>query len=179
MRTGNYSYTMKEVLISLKVSLPTTILPTSKVQLKPLVDQLARVKDLTPPEFGSLQAWEARANAVGRANGDAISNDTSKSSQGQGYGGTPMPYLGETKVEVALSGVQVKEEDTKPDPAVTSMKVLPPWMIKSGMNLTDEQRGEVKQEMKDSSSAPSNQLDDKKSKLGEKDDEKSIQVKWK
>lgn len=61
------------------------------------MDQLSRVKDLQVPEFGSLQAWEARAHAVGRAgNGDAGANDGSKSSQG--YGGTPMPFLGDTKV---------------------------------------------------------------------------------
>ncbi|KAF9608776.1 hypothetical protein IFM89_011397 [Coptis chinensis] len=77
-----------------------------QVQLKPLMEQLARIKDLPAPEFGSLEAWEARASAAARANGDSGTNDPSKSSQGQGYGGTPLPYLGETKVEVALSGVK-------------------------------------------------------------------------
>lgn len=67
-------------------------------QLKPLTLQLARVKDLPIPEFGTLQAWEARANAAARLNGDSNANDSSKSSQAQGYGGTPMPFLGETKV---------------------------------------------------------------------------------
>ena len=63
------------------------------------MDQLSRVKDLPVPEFGSLQAWEARANAAGRvANGDSNANDSSKSSQGLGFGGTPMPFVGETKV---------------------------------------------------------------------------------
>ncbi|KAL5727606.1 hypothetical protein ACHQM5_000785 [Ranunculus cassubicifolius] len=79
--------------------------------LKPLMEQIARIKDLPPPKFGTLPAWEARASAAARANGDS------------GYGGTAMPYLGETKVEVALSGV--KEEDTKPDVGATGMKVLP------------------------------------------------------
>ncbi|XP_010262725.1 PREDICTED: transcription initiation factor IIE subunit alpha [Nelumbo nucifera] len=153
------------------------MLQKMEVQLKPLMDQLARVKDLPVPEFGSLQAWEARANAAGRAaNGDSGANDSSKSSQGQGYGGTPMPFLGETRVEVALSGVEVKEEDSKPDAASTSMKVLPPWMIKQGMNLTKEQRGEVKQEPKvDHNSTPSGLSDDKKSKVNDKEDEKDIQ----
>ncbi|OAY83516.1 General transcription factor IIE subunit 1 [Ananas comosus] len=111
-------------------------------QLKPLAQQLARVKDLPVPEFGTLQAWEAKLSAVARANGDANGGDPTKSSQGQGYGGTPMPFLGETSVEVALSGVEVKEEDTETDTKTTPMKVLPPWMIKQGMNLTKEQRGE-------------------------------------
>ncbi|KAG1354948.1 general transcription factor IIE subunit 1 [Cocos nucifera] len=141
-------------------------------QLKPLTLQLARVKDLPVPEFGSLQAWEARANAAAHASGDSSAIDSTKSSQGQGYGGTPMPFLGETRVEVALSGVEVKEEDTESDIKATSMKVLPPWMIKQGMNLTKEQRGEVKPTSKmDESSAP---VDDKKSK-DMKGDEKSIQ----
>lgn len=69
-------------------------------QLKPLALQLARVKDLPVPEFGSLQAWEARANAAARANGDLNALDPAKSSQGQGYSGTPMPFLGETRVYI-------------------------------------------------------------------------------
>lgn len=70
-------------------------------KLKPLMDQLNRVKDLTVPEFGTLQAWEVRANAAARsANGDSNSNDPSKSSQA--YNGTPMPFLGETKVKSML-----------------------------------------------------------------------------
>ncbi|XP_042491049.1 transcription initiation factor IIE subunit alpha-like [Macadamia integrifolia] len=153
------------------------MLQKMEVQLKPLMEQLARVKDLAVPEFGGLQAWEARASAAARANGDAAANDSSKASQGQGYGGTPMPFLGETRVEVALSGAEVKEEDTKADAGTNSMKVVPPWMIKQGMNLTKEQRGEVKQDSKiGTSSAPMS--DDKKSKVNgkeEKEDEKIIQ----
>ncbi|KAH9326011.1 hypothetical protein KI387_006189, partial [Taxus chinensis] len=117
-----------------------------KEQLKPLMEQLARVKDLPVPEYGSLLQWEARAIAAGRSvSGDNNANESSKSSQGQGYGGTPMPYLGETKVEVALSGMEIKADDSKDN---VSVKVLPPWMIKQGMNLTDEQRGEMKHELK-------------------------------
>ncbi|XP_057974533.1 transcription initiation factor IIE subunit alpha-like isoform X2 [Malania oleifera] len=151
------------------------VLQKMEAQLKPLMDQLSRVKDLTVPEFGTLQAWEARANAAGRAvNGDSGANDSSKSSQG-GYGATPMPFLGDTKVEVAFSGVAVKEEDAKSEAASASMKVLPPWMIKQGMNLTKEQRGVAKQETKmDGSSAPVGLPEDKKSAI-EKDDEKNIQ----
>ena len=70
-----------------------------QTQLKPLMDQLNRVKDLPVPEFGNLQAWEARASAAARAaNGDLNGNDPSKSGQGLGFGGTPMPFLGDTKV---------------------------------------------------------------------------------
>ncbi|MBA0653253.1 hypothetical protein Goklo_020450, partial [Gossypium klotzschianum] len=150
------------------------MLQKMEVQLKPLMEQLNRVKDMPIPEFGSLQAWEARASAAGRAvNGDSGSNDPSKNSQG--YGGTPMPFLGETKVEVAFSGLDGKE-DVKSESASTSLKVLPPWMIKQGMNLTKEQRGEVKQESKpDGSSAQPEFSDDKKSTV-ENDDKKKIQV---
>lgn len=56
------------------------------------------MKDLPVPDFGSLQAWEARANAAGLLNGESGGNDPNRANQGQGYGGTPMPYLGETKV---------------------------------------------------------------------------------
>ncbi|CAD5187461.1 unnamed protein product [Musa acuminata subsp. malaccensis] len=140
-------------------------------QLKPLALQLARVKDLPAPEFGNLQAWEARAHAAAQASGDSNASDSSKNPQAQGYTGTPMPFLGETRVEVALSGVEAKEEielDTKP----TSMKVLPPWMIKQGMNLTKEQRGEVKPDVKVEQSSSS--VDEKKSNM-DKEDEKSLQ----
>ncbi|KAF3666403.1 putative xyloglucan endotransglucosylase/hydrolase protein 23-like [Capsicum annuum] len=143
-----------------------------EAQLKPLMDQLARVKDLPAPEFGSLQAWEVHANAVARgAHGDNA-ND-SKSGQGLGFGGTPMPFVGETKVEVAFSGLEEKG-DIKSEVSATPMKVLPPWMIKEGMNLTMEQRGEVKQESNmEGTSAAAGSSDDKKSI--ETEDVKNIQ----
>ncbi|KAJ6850513.1 general transcription factor IIE subunit 1 isoform X2 [Iris pallida] len=148
------------------------MLQNMEEQLKPLVVQLGRVKDFSIPEFGSLQAWEARASASARANGDANANDPSKSTQGQGYGGTPMPFLGETKVEVALSGLEAKE-NTESENKSSGLKVLPPWMVKQGMNLTREQRGEVKPEMNaDQVSQPT---DEKKPKV-EVEDEKIIQA---
>ncbi|KAI5078595.1 hypothetical protein GOP47_0006266 [Adiantum capillus-veneris] len=118
-------------------------------QLKPLMDQLNKVKDLTPPDYGNLLAWEARAIAAGRLapNGEAIAN-LPKASHAQGHSGTPMPFVGETKVEVSLAGAESKEEDTKENVAGGPMKVLPPWMIRDGMNLTAEQRGDVKPEVK-------------------------------
>ncbi|KAL3680532.1 hypothetical protein R1sor_023488 [Riccia sorocarpa] len=117
-------------------------------QLRPLMEQLARVKDLTPPDFGSLEAWEKKAIATGRlAGSDASTSDLPKPSHGQGPTGTPMPFLGETKVEVALAGGDSKKEEEKEEAA--QLKVLPPWMIRQGMNLTAAQRGEtVKQEVK-------------------------------
>lgn len=72
-----------------------------QVQLKPLIEQLSRVKDLPVPEFGSLQAWEVRARAAGRAaNGDSSAIDPSRSSQGLGYGGASLPFVGDTKVNL-------------------------------------------------------------------------------
>ncbi|XP_027126210.1 uncharacterized protein [Coffea arabica] len=141
------------------------MLKKMETQLKPLMDQLNRVKDLPVPEFGNLQAWEARASAAARAaNGDLNGNDPSKSAQGLGFGGTPMPFLGDTKVEVDFSGTEEKGENIKSDSGSTPMKVLPPWMIKQGMILTKEQRGEVKEEAKmDGSSAPAGSSDEKKS----------------
>ncbi|XP_062146522.1 uncharacterized protein LOC133854364 [Alnus glutinosa] len=151
------------------------MLQKMEVQLKPLMDQLSRVKDLPVPEFGSLQAWEVRASAAGRAaNGDS-STDPSRSSHGLGYGGTTLPFVGDTKVEVDFSGAEGKGEDIKSENENTSLKVLPPWMIKEGMNLTKEQRGEVKQESRmDGSSAAVEFSDDKKSTV-ETDDKKNIQ----
>ncbi|KAL6554378.1 hypothetical protein OROMI_020051 [Orobanche minor] len=128
-------------------------------QLKPLIDQLGRVKDLPAPEFGNLQAWELLASAAGRSvNGDN-GNDPSKSLNG----GPPMPYLGETQVEVAFSGTDDKG-DVKSATLNASTKVLPPWMIKEGMNLTKEQRGETKPEAKMGGTLTASEFsDDKKS----------------
>lgn len=78
------------------------------------------------------------------------------------------------QVEVAFSGLEEKG-DIKSEVSVTPMKVLPPWMIKEGMNLTKEQRGEVKQESNmEGTSAAAGSSDDKKS-IGF-EDVKNIQV---
>ncbi|KHN31802.1 hypothetical protein glysoja_049475 [Glycine soja] len=138
------------------------------------MDQLSRVKDLPVPEFGSLLAWEARASAMGRAANGDISGD-SKMSQ-LGYNGAAMPYSGDTKVVVDFNGTE-DTKDVKSETGSTSLKVLPPWMIKSGMVLTKEQRGEVKEEMKmdgTSISTSAQYLDDKKSTV-DHDDKRNIQ----
>ncbi|WJX36652.1 hypothetical protein P8452_24508 [Trifolium repens] len=149
------------------------MLQKMEVQLEPLIDQLGRVKDLPIPEFGSLQAWEARASAAGRAaNGDNAGDSKSH----LGYNGAPMPYSGDTKVVVDFNGTEGKGEGVKSETDSTSLKVLPPWMITSGMNLTKEQRGEVKQETKmdgASTSTASQYTDEKKSTIG--NDDKNIQ----
>ncbi|KAK7265026.1 hypothetical protein RJT34_32642 [Clitoria ternatea] len=152
------------------------MLQKMEVQLKPLMDQLSRVKDLPVPEFGGLQAWEARASAAVRAaNGDINASD-SKMSQ-LGYNGASMPYTGDTKVVVDFNGTEGKGEGVKSETDSTSLKVLPPWMITSGMILTKEQRGEVKRETKmdgTSTSTGAQYTDDKKSTIGH-DDSKTIQ----
>ena len=53
--------------------------------------------------------------------------------------------LGRQRLKFFFFGLDGKE-DVKSESASISLKVLPPWMIKQGMNLTKEQRGEVKQE---------------------------------
>lgn len=133
------------------------MLQKMEAQLKPLIEQLNRVKDLQVPEYGNLQAWEARfSNRAGH--GDPSGSD----SRSQGLGGTPMPFLGPTLVDVNVASVK-KDEDDNSDPAKEPMKVLPPWMIREGMNLTKEQRGEVKLESKmDAGSASAGLSDDKK-----------------
>lgn len=78
------------------------------------------------------------------------------------------------QVEVAFSGLEEKG-DIKSEISATPMKVLPPWMIKEGMNLTKEQRGEVKQESNmEGTSAAAGSSDDKKSI--ETEDVKNIKV---
>ena len=50
------------------------------------------------------------------------------------------------QVEVVVDGE--KEAGTESGKNGSDMKVLPPWMIKDGMNLTKEQRGETSKESK-------------------------------
>ncbi|XP_024543384.1 general transcription factor IIE subunit 1 isoform X1 [Selaginella moellendorffii] len=115
------------------------MLERMEVQLKPLTDQLAKLKDLTPPDYGSFSQWQERTLAQARGDGDG----DHKTANGE-RPSVPMPFLGETKVEVAFAGSDTKEA-VKEDPG-KSMKVLPPWMIRQGMSLTAQQRGEVKTE---------------------------------
>ncbi|KAL8031407.1 hypothetical protein ABFX02_13G021900 [Erythranthe guttata] len=126
-------------------------------QLKPLTDQLARVKDLPVPEFGSFQAWELKANAVARSdNGDCNANDPSRSSQGLGFG--------DIKVEVVFSAIDKKGDNIKSENAKAPTKIAIPWFTKEGMNLRKEQLEETKAEIEPTSttSTPVESLDEKK-----------------
>lgn len=59
------------------------------------------------------------------------------------------------QVEVALAGGDTKKEEDKEE--ATQLKVLPPWMIMQGMNLTASQRGEtIKLEVKTEDGASPN-----------------------
>ena len=83
---------------------------------------------------------------------------------------------GSWQVGVDFSGTEGKGENIKSETKSSSLKVLPPWLIKEGMNLTKEQQGEVKQELRmDGSSAAVEFSDDKKATI-ENDDKKNIQV---
>ncbi|CAN8231267.1 unnamed protein product [Cochlearia groenlandica] len=139
------------------------MLQNLEVQLQPLMDQINKVKDLPFPVFESCPAWEARA---ARENGDLNSNDSSRPKDG--YGSTPMPFPGETKVEVNLGE---GKEDVKSEDGNSSRKVLPPWMITQGMRLSQEQRGEIREEAKigKDSGGAAQISDDRKSALGNGD----------
>ncbi|CAO2038531.1 unnamed protein product [Urochloa humidicola] len=97
-------------------------------QLKPLIVQLDRVKNLPAPEFGSLQSLE-RAIVGAFANGDNGAADSSRNSQGA-YG------MGKREVEFEIiDGVKEGAESGKNG---TELKVLPPWL-----NLKKKQREET------------------------------------
>ncbi|XP_019087377.1 PREDICTED: uncharacterized protein LOC104727886 [Camelina sativa] len=142
--------------------------PNCKVEMKPLMDQINIVKDLPFPGFEPFPAWEARAAKAARENGVLDPNDPSRS-QG-GYGSTPMPFLGETKVEVNLGE---EKQDVKSKGGDSSLKILPPWMIKQGMKLTEEQRGEMRQGAEVDGEA-AKLSDDKKTVLGNGDGDKDV-----
>lgn len=79
-------------------------------------------------------------------------------------------YIFHFQVEVAL-GADVKEEGSESGANGANQKVLPPWMIRQGMNLTKEQRGETSSAAKEDEKSEAK--DDKKQ---DAKDEKTIQV---
>lgn len=79
------------------------------------------------------------------------------------------------QVEVAFSGVEEKGANIKSENTSTPMKVLPPWMIRQGMVLTNEQRGEVKQESNMEGTSAAGDLSDDKKSIDQKD-EKNLQA---
>eukprot|EP00897_Mesotaenium_endlicherianum_P001830 jgi/Mesen1/1675/ME000137S00591 len=114
-------------------------------QLKPVVDQLARLKDLQPPYFGSLAEWELRATASQKSaamgGGDLQNAGLPRGPAGQPHSSAPMPFFGETKVEVNMGDGSAGADagDSKP---AAPQKIIPAWVIREGMNLTAAQRGE-------------------------------------
>ncbi|CAL5022262.1 unnamed protein product [Urochloa decumbens] len=99
-------------------------------QLKPLITQLDRVKNLPAPEFESLQSLE-RAISGAFANGDIGAADSSRNSQGA-YG----MLMGKREVEFEIiDGVKEGVESGKNG---QDLKVLPPWL-----NLERKQGGET------------------------------------
>ncbi|XP_022679046.1 general transcription factor IIE subunit 1 isoform X2 [Setaria italica] len=99
-------------------------------QLKPLITQLDRVKNLPAPEFGSLKSLE-RAILGAFTNCDIGASDSSRNSQGP-YG----MLIRKTEVEFEIiDGVKEGAESGKNG---TELKVLPPWL-----NLEKKQMGET------------------------------------
>jgi transcription initiation factor TFIIE subunit alpha len=76
------------------------------------------------------------------------------------------------QVDVELAGSGAKEEGAESGRNDSELKVLPPWMVKEGMNLTKEQRGETS--ITSNGDEKSEGKDVKKQ--DPKEDEKSIQV---
>lgn len=76
------------------------------------------------------------------------------------------------QVDVELAGSGVKEEGDESGRDGSALKVLPPWMVREGMNLTKEQRGESSNTSKGDEKS---EVKDEK-KQDSKEDEKSLQV---
>lgn len=74
---------------------------TTESEMQALMDQINRVKDLPFPVYESFPEWEARAAIDARENGDLNPDDPLRSQSG--YGSTPMPFLGETKVIIVVT----------------------------------------------------------------------------
>ena len=78
------------------------------------MEQLAKLKDLSPPYFGTLAEWEAKATVPQRAAAVGIAlpaTDSVSLPRMAGHAGNaPMPYVGETKVRGGgVGGVERRE----------------------------------------------------------------------
>ena len=76
------------------------------------------------------------------------------------------------QVDVEFAGSGTKEEGAESGRNGSDLKVLPPWMVKEGMNLTKEQRGETS----NASNGDEKSEGKDEKKQDPKEDEKSIQV---
>ncbi|KAL9272690.1 General transcription factor IIE subunit 1-like protein [Drosera capensis] len=140
-------------------------------QLQPLMDLVKRVQDLPPPDYGTLQAWEAQASAAARGLTGG-SSDVSKTAQG--LGGSQVPFFGETKVEVAFLGFQAEDQDSKPKVAEES-KMNVPWLQPAQMAMA--RQGDVQQETKaETDRSQAGLSDDKKSSAV--DEASNLQVEY-
>ncbi|XP_025876838.1 uncharacterized protein [Oryza sativa Japonica Group] len=134
-------------------------------QLKPLIAVLDRVKDLPFPSFMSLQDWE-RATIGASANGAVGS---SQNSEGR-YSSKPMPFLGETEVEVNFLGSTGAQEGV--ESGMESIKPQHSWMNRKRTVLA----GEHKEENNNTANLDqSSEAKSDKKQLSEEDEMKSIQ----
>lgn len=78
-------------------------------------------------------------------------------------------------MEVALAGGDVKKEE-KDEAAGGPTKVLPPWMIRQGMNLSATQRGEAKEEEQNGETYGSTSMDIKPAEEDKEAMQKKLQV---
>ncbi|GJY97635.1 transcription initiation factor IIE subunit alpha [Tanacetum coccineum] len=74
----------------------------------------------------------------------------------------------ELSIEVAFSGAEEKQIKSESAP----LKKLPPWMIKEGMKLTNEQRGVVMQESNTDRTSSMDDKKDEKMSIGQEVDDK-------
>ncbi|CAI9098661.1 OLC1v1035346C1 [Oldenlandia corymbosa var. corymbosa] len=116
-------------------------------QLKPLTDQLYRVKDLPVPEFRSLLAWEADQANTDRANSDHLDGNIDPS---------------KPKAEE-----NIKSSETS---TTQGVKVIPPWLINQGMNLTKVPLGKVTEEVTEDGTKTAVELSEEKKPVTENKD---------
>lgn len=109
-----------------------------QVQIKPLSDQLERVRNLPPPVTLSLSEWILQNSVIQQAMGP----DGKEDRKGHAAAQIPLPFMGETQVKVEIAGAGGPAQAAQQESAAP-LKQLPPWMIRQSMtNLTAEQRGE-------------------------------------
>eukprot|EP00898_Chlorokybus_atmophyticus_P004807 jgi/Chlat1/5327/Chrsp35S08985 len=117
------------------------MLARMEAQLKPLLDQVAKVKDLPAPNFGPLGEWAARNATIGAANVQVELPGMPRGVPRSGAVDPASSYFEETQVEVDLGDLGAGGAGANGTAAGAGAagqpvpKVLPPWMWRESMGV--------------------------------------------
>lgn len=99
--------------------------------VKPVRDLLAALRDKQPPDYGPLQDWAIEK----QRQAELARRRAARGGRGGGGGGGGEDYLYPTVTNVELDTGE--SGDGAAEEAAEAAKVLPPWMLRDGIERTD------------------------------------------